>query len=109
MNFHAKRNHCEKMENIFNNPGLQHLAENILLNLNFEDLKKCQLINQSASQTIENPMFRLLKLITYGVIKENQNIWIKFIQSEANFEKKQSTAFLGKIFKESYRTGMCVT
>ena len=91
------------MENIFNNPGLQHLAENILLNLNFEDLKKCQLINQSASQTIENPMFRLLKLITYGVIKENQNIWIKFIQSEANFEKKQSTAFLGKIFKELYR------
>ena len=48
-------------------------------------------------------MFWLLKLIPYGVIKENQNIWIKFIQSEANFEKKQSTAFLGKIFKESYR------
>ena len=102
--FQGKRNHCEKMENIFNNPGLQHLAENILLNLNFEDLKKCQLINQSASNIIENPMFWLKKLIPYGVSKENQNIWIKFIQSETNFEKKQSTAYL----KNIHETYCCI-
>ena len=104
MKFQPKRNHCEKMENIFNNPGLQHLAENILLNLNFEDLKKCQLINQSASNIIENPMFWLKKLIPYGVSKENQNIWIKFIQSETNFEKKRSTAYL----KNIHETYWCI-
>ena len=37
------------MEKIINNPGLQHLAENVFLNLNYADLKKCQLINQAAS------------------------------------------------------------
>ena len=45
------------MEKILNNPGFQHLAENIFLNLSSTDLKKCQLINQSASQLLENPMF----------------------------------------------------
>ena len=33
------------MEKIINNPGLHHLAEIIILNLSYEDLKKCGLIN----------------------------------------------------------------
>ena len=45
------------MEKILNNPGFQHLAENIFLNLSSTDLKKCQLINQWASQLLENPKF----------------------------------------------------
>ena len=49
-------------------------------------------------------MFWLKKLIPYGVSKENQNIWIKFIQSETNFEKKQSTAYL----KNIHETYCCI-
>ena len=74
------------MEKIIKNPGLQHLAENIFLNLNYSDLKKCQLINQSASQILDNPMFWIRELIKKGLSKENQNDWIKAIQ--LNYEKK---------------------
>ena len=68
------------MENFFNNPGLQHLAENIFLNLNYADLKKCHLINQSSSQILDNPMFWIRELIQKGLSKENQNDWIEAIQ-----------------------------
>ena len=78
------------MENVINNPGLQHLAENIFLNLKSADLKKCQLINQSASQILDNPMFWIKKLIQNGLSEEHQNEWIKAIQSETNFEKKKN-------------------
>ena len=78
------------MEKILNNPGLQHLAENIFLNMSSIDLKKCQLINLSASQILENPMFWMKKLIRNGLSEENQNDWIHAIQSETNFEKKKN-------------------
>ena len=45
-------------ERILNNPGLQHLAENIFANLNFEYLKICQGINQSSKQILDHPMFK---------------------------------------------------
>ena len=44
-------------ERILNNPGLQHLAENIFANLNFEYLKICQGINQSSKQILDHPKF----------------------------------------------------
>ena len=44
----------ESLENIFNYPGLQHLAEKIFLNLDYEDLEKCQLINQSTTQILQS-------------------------------------------------------
>ena len=36
------------LEKILNNPGLEHLAENIFDNLDFEDIKVCRDINQSS-------------------------------------------------------------
>ena len=82
--------HRKKMENFLNNPGLKHLTEKIFLNLNSAHLKKCQMINQSASQILETPMFWIKKLIRNGLSEENQNDWIKAIQSETNFEKKKN-------------------
>ena len=38
---------ASKMEKIFSNPGLQHLAEKVFWNLDAEDLKICAQINQS--------------------------------------------------------------
>ena len=78
------------MEKIIKNPGLQHLAEDIFLNLNYSDLKKCQLINQSTSQILDNPMFWIRELIQKGLSKENQNDWIEAIQ--LNYEKKKYIA-----------------
>ena len=80
------------MEKIINNPGLQHLAENIFLNLNYSDLKKCQLINQSTSQILNNPMFWIKELIRKGLSQENQKDWINAVQLETNSEKKKSIA-----------------
>ena len=78
------------MEKIIKNPGLQHLAENVFLNLNYSDLKKCQLINQSTNQILDDPMFWIKELIQKGLSKENQNDWIEAIQ--LNYEKKKYIA-----------------
>ena len=63
---------------ILNNPGLQHLAENIFLNLEFEHLQMCQLLNQSSKQILDGPMFQdpmfWLKQFK-GLSPENQNDW----------------------------------
>ena len=76
------------LEKILNNPGLQHLAENIFDNLKYEDLKICQEINQSSKQILvyqmNKPMFLLRKL--RGLSKENEKEWIKAIESVKNSE-----------------------
>ena len=84
-----------KMENIINNPGLQHLAENIFLNLNYAYLKKCELINQSACQILNNPMLFIRELSQKGLSEENQKEWIEAIQSETiSVNKKHIAAYL---------------
>ena len=84
-----------KMENIINSPGLQHLAENIFLNLNYAYLKKCELINQSACQILNNPMLFIRELSQKGLSEENQKEWIEAIQSETiSVNKKHIAAYL---------------
>ena len=67
------------MENIINNPGLQHLVEKVFWNLDVEDLRICAQINQSCKQILQNPIFCLEKL--EHLSKKNQLDWIKAIQS----------------------------
>ena len=68
------------LENFIDNAGLQHLAENIFLYLNFKDLNACQLINRSSESILANPRFWLKKFIQNGMTKKNQSDWIKAIQ-----------------------------
>ena len=49
------------MEKIVSNPGLQHLAEKVFLNLDVEDLKICGQVNQSCKIFLQNPLFWLKK------------------------------------------------
>ena len=78
------------METISNNPGLQHLAEKVFRNLNVEDLKMCARINQSCEQILENPMF-WLRIFGDILSEEDQNVWIKIIQSlEENSMKRKA-------------------
>ena len=44
-----------KMEQILNNPGLQHITEMILSNLNYENLQKCQTVNKSLKDLLGDP------------------------------------------------------
>ena len=68
------------MEIIVNNPGLQHLAENILLNLDHHDLEICQGVNTSFKKILNNPRFWLRKFIRRGLSMKNQLDWIKAIR-----------------------------
>ena len=74
-----------QMEKIIKNPGLQHLAEEVFWNLDVEDLKICAQINQSCKQILQNPIFCLSKF--EHLSKENQNEWIKVIQSVKNLDE----------------------
>ena len=76
------------MEKIINSPGFQHLAEKMFLNLNYEDLKACQLINQSANEILENPMFWLKKF--QSLSKENQKDWIKVIKQVKSSDERNA-------------------
>ena len=46
---------------IVNNPGLQHLAEKVLWNLDVKDLKICGMLNQSCKQILKKQIFCLEK------------------------------------------------
>ena len=50
------------MDQFINNPGLQHITENILLNLDFKNLKVCQSANIKFEQILANPILWLNKL-----------------------------------------------
>ena len=71
-------------QNIINNPGLLHLAENIFLNLGPEDLEKCEMINQASNQILDNPTFWLKKFVQGSLSKKNREDWIKVIQSNSD-------------------------
>ena len=73
------------METIICNPGLQHLAEKVLLNLDPSKLKICRQINQYCKQILIKPIFCLRKF--KGLSKKNENEWIKVIQSVKNSDE----------------------
>ena len=78
------------METIINNPGLQNIAEEILFNLNYKNLKKLSFLNRRANQILNDPFFWLKKLIQRGLSKKNQEDWTKAIQlTESNSELKR--------------------
>ena len=68
------------MDNIVNNPGLQHLVEHIFWNLNHKSLEACGMINQSCQKILNNPLFWLKEFIRRGLSKKNKMDWMKAIQ-----------------------------
>ena len=50
-------NKFNSMEAMLNNPGLQQITEKILFNLNYDNLKVCEFINQSTKKNIEQSIF----------------------------------------------------
>ena len=72
------------LEKFINIPGLQHLAENVFLNLNYRDLEACGLVKGSfqyfLDQLMANPLFFLEKFIRGGMSKKNEMDWTEIIQ-----------------------------
>ena len=59
------------LEKIINSPGLQHIAEEIILNLDYNDIRTCKLVNSSCKDIVNKPMFWLKKWKSRGLSKEN--------------------------------------
>ena len=99
-NLTTKNDNCQlmngvisPMENILNNPGLQHISEMILFNLDLEDLKKCQNLNKSFKNMMEDPsIFFLRKWRTQrGLSKKNYNDWEWDITPDKAIELTKNT------------------
>ena len=71
------------------NPGFQHIAEEIFLNLDIEKLEKCETVNESWSSIIEDPSFWLRKCLKNGFLHKNKTAWERAIQvtKKVNLEK----------------------
>ena len=80
------------MEKIVSNPGLQHLAVIIFLNLDVEYLKIVRQISQTCKQILDNPMFWLRKFRFLS--KVSLTNWINIIQSVNERYKKVITAYM---------------
>ena len=89
------------IDKIINNPGLQHITEEIFINLDFNDIIACQLINKSCKVILNNPMFWLKKWrLRGGLSKKNETVWIKAIQKTRNTNMAQNVdLYFKKIIK----------
>ena len=87
------------------NPGLQHIGEEILLNLDKKCLtKKCQNVNDIWESIILQPTFWLKKRIQKGLSKQNHRIWAKLIQELKDSQHKTHiTAHLKKMYEKDKR------
>ena len=66
------------LEEFINVPGLQHLAENIFLNLKYQDLEACRFVKGSFRHLLdllENSSFWLEKFVLRGMSKKNAKYW----------------------------------
>ena len=94
------------MDQIIQTPGLQHIVEKILLNLDYKNLLNCELINKSCQEMLENPIFWLKKLTLSGMSKKNQDNWYSAIQITKNQtvygKKLKVVQYLKKIVKNSH-------
>ena len=69
------------MDLISKNPGLQHISEEIFLNLDNENLLKCQKVNKNWEQIINNPTFWLKKCLQHDLTEEDHEDWSKLIKT----------------------------
>ena len=89
------------MDQFINNPGLQHITENILLNLDFKDLQVCLSANKNFGQILaNNPIFWLKKfrLITkspglQSLQQINEDVFLDFDFEDLEFLKSVNETF----------------
>ena len=88
------------LEEIINSPGLQHIAEEIFLNLDFNGIMTCKLVNISCKDIVDKPMFWLKKWKLRGLSNENYKDWINAIKITKNTTlEKNVDAYIKKVIK----------
>ena len=92
------------MENVIQTPGVQHMTELILFNLDFEALNICKYLNKFFKEILEDSMFWLRKWrIQRGLWKENYNDWVKAIQLTKNTNAEANVKlYLQKVIKNGH-------
>ena len=79
-----------KMDFISKNPGLQHISEEIFLNLDHKSLLNCQKVNHFWEKTLNNnPSFWLKKCLRIGLSKEVEPKWIELIRTSKTENQKK--------------------
>ena len=69
------------MEKLTNNPGLQHVAEEIFLNLTSNEIEMCMEVNKKWRAILKNPYFWLHKCsLQNETIRNDKKAWGKAIQ-----------------------------
>ena len=87
------------MDFITKNPGLQHIVEETFMNLDYENLLKCQEVNSFWEIILKSPSFWLKKCVQKGLNNEDQLEWHKLIQTlkTTNFNPEKVTSHLKEI------------
>ena len=86
------------MDSIAENPGFQHLVENVFANLDHKSLLECQKVNSTWKSILNNPKFWFKKCLSKGLLRQHQNNWTKLFKSLTNTElEKILTKYLMKI------------
>ena len=67
------------MEKITQSPGLQHIAETIFLQLDLNDIEKCQDVAVSWQKILRYPMFWFRKCVSRGFLKKHKSAWSRAI------------------------------
>ena len=84
------------MDIITKNPGLQHISEEIFMNLDSECLMNCQEVNSYWKELIKNPKFWLKKCnsntSSFQLTKKSQMEWKTAIQALKNKRDKSTLA-----------------
>ena len=91
------------LEEIINSPGLQHITEEIFLNLDFNGIMTCQLVNNSCKYIVDKPMFWLKKWKLRGLSDENHRDWVNAIQITKNTTvEKNVQAYIQMVIKSGH-------
>ena len=104
------------MDQIINNPGLQHITENILLNLDFKNLQVCQSANKNFGQILaNNPVFWLKKfrLITkspglQSLQQINEDVFLDFDLPDLEFLESVNETFAKILDKPTFWLKKCM-
>ena len=69
------------MDFITSNPGLQHISDEIFLNLDRDQILFCQEVNQAWNQLLDNSRFWLKMCVKNGMSKQIRLEWAQLIQA----------------------------
>ena len=72
------------MDLITKSPGLQHIAELIFLNLDYNKLEECQKVDDFWKKILSGSLFWLKKCVQIGLSEQHHLEWTKLIQQPKN-------------------------